>query len=295
MIALDTQIALTAQERSQLERKGLARGAWAEGRPQDALIILDTVLSEEMTPRVAVECYCTEAAFHSENKDWVRSLESLKKASEFIDFANPRVQGSFYHQRAKIHKELGNLDAALTDYAGAIAKWEGLKEFAGKPIGNIANIYLLLGDFQRAHEHVSRAIEIFTETGSPDLSQAYDTQANIYYAEGRLELALESIGKSLDIVGHNELWRHEFLTTQTKIRAKLLELLGVASVKDCDRIQINLVKEALVRSGGAFEEAGKEIGMSRKGVEYLVDHKDELREFRKAKRLRRKSIIKLQA
>lgn len=284
---------LTDTERSQLERKELAKGSWRQGQVENALIVLNTILGEEMTPRVAAEILVTEACFVAEGGDFPASLESLSRAALFIESATLRVQGSFYHQRARAHKELGDIDAALTDYGGAVARWEeaGDREYEGMAALNVAGIYLGLGDLPRCSESLNKALMRFAETNSPYLSQAYDTEANLRLVQGQIETAMISISKALDLVGENDLWRQTFLITKDKIELKLLSLLGVKTVDDFTRLQTGMLRRVLLQ-GKTFSQAGEILGLTRKGVDYLVWHKKELEEFRKVRRIRRKTLFR---
>lgn len=282
MISTIEYLGLSAKERSQLERKDLARGAWAEGRPEDALLILESILDEQMTPRVAAEVYVSQAAFLAEQKEFGESARSLEKAARFIDSAPDRVRASFHHQRARIHKEAGRLDDALTDYAGSAACCEPDKERQGVSFLNQAGVYLALGDASQAHEYVDRATEIFLETESPNISQAYDTQAKIYLLEGKIEQAVEANRKSLE-VNTNEPWTPDFLRLATEIQETLRTLL--------ETVKVGAVEYALKHTNGNLKQAGDLIGMTHKGVDYVITQHglDGLRAERKT---RRKSIIK---
>lgn len=293
MITLATREGLSVQERSQFERRELARGAWVEGRIDDALLILDTVLSEEMTPRVAASCFVTEAAFKAEQGDYPGSLESLTKAAPHIDQADNDVRGSFFNQRARLHKELGKFNAALLDYAGASASYEdaGRKDYLAGVANNVAGVCLAIGDLPRAKASIDQAIAEADKSNSEFLSQAYDTQANICLARGELEQALTSVRMAISLAGNNETWLKTFQATEQKVIKKLLELLGVSNVKDIERLQIQIVKQALLEHKGRRILAAQSVGMSREGIDYLVNHKDELVEFRKEKRVRRKTVI----
>lgn len=294
MIAKIPTEGLTGAERSQLERKELARGAWAEGRPDDALLIIDTVLSEEMTPRVAVECYVTKAAFLAETKDFRSSLEYLNLASPMIDLASLRVRRGFYHQRGVVNKELGDLDRALNDYTGAVvcAETEHDRENEGAALLNLANVYLLIGDFETARENLSRSFQALRESKSRNISQAYDTLANIELAEGHAQLAIIANNKAFDLIGDNESWRATFESTRLNIRGKLLELLEVSTVEDIEILRADLVMKALIQTGGNLSHAGKLVGLSYKGVDYIVQRHPALEQFRTERKPRLKSLIK---
>lgn len=283
MITTVEYLGLSAKERSQLERKELARGAWAEGRPEDALLILESVLDEQMTPRVAAEIYVSQAAFLAEQKEFAKSANSLEKAAKFIDSAPDRVRASFHHQRARIHKEVGRLDEALTDYAGSAACCESNKERQGISFLNQAGVYLELRDAIQAHDYVNRAIEIFIETGSQNLGQGYDTQAKIYLLEGRLEQAAEANRRSLE-VNTNEIWTPDFLELSVEIQRKLSDLLGA--------VKLMAVEHALKHTGGNLKRAGDMIGMTHKGIDWVILNHPELEALRPERKKRRRSIIK---
>ena len=285
---------LTDVERRQLERKQSAREVWEEGRPDDALLILETVLGEQMTPRVAAECYVTQAAFLAELNRFPESLTALEHASEFLDSAPDRVKGSFHHQRARVRKVEGKLDAAITDYTGAAVYWQasGSHDLEGIVYLNMAHVYLDLRDHVHARTSLDRAFEIFREHCSFYLSQAFDTLANIELAAGRLEAALSAVDHALDLVGDNDVWRATFSETKNNIEANLLELLGVSKVEDLDGLKVSLVRHALIRASGNLSHAGKLIGLSYKGVDYIVQRNAELERFRTKRKPRLKSVIK---
>lgn len=294
MITVNSSEKLTAAERDHLERKEMARGAWAEGRADDALLILDTVLSEDMTPRVAAECYVTESAFLAERNDFSGSLAALERAAPLLDSAGSRVKGSFYLQRGRVYRRLNEFDKAITDYTGAAICWEasGDKELEGASHLNLAHSYLTVGNFAMARISLDRAFALFRETGSFYLSQAYDTLANLALAEGLIELAVSAIRSALDLVDDNEAWRKTFLDTQAKIDTKLLELINVSTVEDLDRLRVVLVREALIKTGGNLSHAGKLIGLTYKGVDYIVQQYPELQRFRSERKRRFKSLLK---
>lgn len=285
---------LDAAGRSQIERKELARGAWAEGRPDDALLIMEEVLAEEMLPPIAAECYVTKAAFLAEKGDWEGSLESLERAAPILDSAPLRVSGTFYHQRARVHRHNGNLDAALADYTGAAVCWQtsDSKDLEGITYLNIAHVFLLIGDLEQARSNLERAFDIFRAHSHFYLSQAYDTLANLELEEGRIEAALSAIRTAFDLVGENEPWRETFAATQAKIDTKLLELLSVERVEDLDRIKGILVRNALLKTGGNLSRAGRLIGLTYKGVDYIVQQNAELQSVRSPRKPRLKSILK---
>lgn len=296
MIA-STQIKdLTETERSQLDRRDWARGAWSEGRPGDALLILESVLVEDMAPRVAAECHVTHAAFLGEMERFDESGQALEKAAPFIDSADLRVQASFYFQRGRFHKENKRYDAALTDYSGAASFWKALgnteREVAA--LNNLASLYLLIEDLDQAQENINAALSL--DPGSEFISQVYDTQANIFLVEGKLEAALNAHERSLDLCA-NGLWRETFERTGDRITRKLLYLLGVDALQDLEVVKVGMVRRALIETGGSLSGAAVVLGLGpkgHKGVDWIISKHPELEPLRVKRRERSKfkSIIK---
>src|SRR5688572_21162470 len=284
---------LTETDKSQIARRDRARDLWAEGRLEEANALLSEVIAEGMTPYVAVRCYIAQAAFRAEAGDYQGSLQSLDAAAGFIDSADLHFQGAFYNQRARAHKELGRIDAALTDYTGAAACWETIGDpDYGAAVLNLAGLYLEIGDIAAARLQIENAITIFVETNSIYLCQGYDTWAQIELAHGNIESAQTLIQTALDLVGDNERWRSEFLHTKDKIEIKLLELLGINQVEDFETVQAGMVRRALIKTGGNLTRAGKLVGLTHKGVTFVVDRHPDLEQYRVTRRTRLKSIFK---
>lgn len=298
MIAKILTSDLSAVERSQLDRKEMAVSIWREGRTADARFMLAAVLSESMTPRVAAECYVTEACFLAEEEDYKGSRRFLNLAAPLIDQADARVQRSFYHQRGRLLKEAGDLDAALTDYTGAAfwARQIGDQEKEADALLNTANIYLLWGDVKSARKNLEPALKIFRDVQSPNLAHAYDSLAQLLLGENRISLAIEALERAFDLAGEDRpAWRDQFIETRGKIEAKILELLKIERVEDLNRLKTVLVREALIKADGNLSRAGEIIGLSYKGVDYIVQQDPELMRFRSPRKPRLKSLIKKSA
>lgn len=213
----------TLTEQSQLDRKEMAKGAWASGATDNAQLILDTVLGEEMSPAIRVECYVTRATFCSDQGHYQSALDALRLAAPDLDSVSPYVQGTFFNERARANKAFGNTDQALTDYAGASACFElaGHRVYEGAVSINSAGLYLKLGRLLEAKIHVERAITIFTAEGSEYLAQAYDTLANILLTEDKLPEALKTADKAVGLIVKNRAWLQTALITRGRIKAKL--------------------------------------------------------------------------
>lgn len=283
---------LTIAERSQLARRDMAIGSWRQGEIENANIILDTVLTEEMTPRVAVRCFVSQAAFRAEGSDYAGSIESLEKAAKVLDAADAKARGAYHNQRARIHNRMGNSDAALTDYAGAAACFEEAEDPSeqGAAILNTAELYFQKRDLYRARQNVELALVLMTQCGSEYLAQAYDTLAKIDLADGQIENAILAIKRAFElVVGENEIWRKAFLKTKAKIDLKIQELSSTLH-----SVNVEMVRRALIKTGGNLTQAGRLTGMTHKGVSYIVDRHPELEMFRVKRRVRThlKSLIK---
>lgn len=270
-------------ERSQMERRSLAVGSWAQGDIENASTILNSVLGEPMTPRVAVQCFVSQAAFRVDVGDYSGSLDSLENAARFLEAADIRFQGAFHNQRARVHKELGHIDAALTDYAGASACFElaGDRDYQGAALLNTAGLYLLIGDLAAARASVGQSFAILSQINSVYLCQAYDTLANIELADGRLEHAVTAIGKAFELVGENGIWRQTFIETRDKIDEKLREVSS-----SLHQVNVDLVRWGLIKTGGNLTQTGNLAGLTHKGVSYIVDRYPDLESLRARRRKR---------
>ena len=280
---------------SQIERKNLAKGAWAEGRPEDALLILEEVLREEMSPAVAAECYTAQAAFLAEMGNIIGSLGSLNKAAPFLDAADPYVQGCFFNQRARAYKELKDHDAALMDYAGAAALFEqaGRTDHSAIVAKNLAGLCLELPDTSAALEAIDRALTMFGKVRSIHHGHAYDTKARILLSQGKLESALVEINRAISMAGDNPSWLASFEQTKKEIREKLISvLLPYVNAPDLWEIELAMLKQALIDCDGSVTRAAERMGITHKAVSSLVKNHPEFSHLRKPQRVRRKSLPK---
>lgn len=281
---------LTPTEKSQVERRELARGAWRDGEIENALLILRSITQEEMTPRVAAEVFVTEVACLCALDDFENAERVLGKAAPLIDQALPRVQGCFYFHRALVHKHFGRTDAALTDYAGSLIYWQQAEEtdYYIAALNNLANLYLEKDDLIRARRYIDRARVLLTAK-STHVCGVHDTEAKILLAEGHLVCAWRTIQVAITAAGENEIWKRDCLATQSEIKKQLLGfIVPIVTVNDVDRLKVDLVKYALEVTEGSTVEAARLLNTSHQLIAYTADANGLQR-----KPQRRKSIIKV--
>lgn len=227
------QDADTMRDAEQLSRRKEAKDLWSEGRLDDARLILSTVLSEEMSPAVAVQCFVTEAAFCADQGDWHESLIALERAAPMLDLVDAYTQGNFFHQRARVHKKAANIDAALTDYAGASACYEqvGSLEYAGSTKNNLAWIWIELGDLEKAAECIDYTLRLYASIETDYIGPAHDTLANVLLRKGLLREALETADLAVKESVKKADWLVDALTTRGVIKAKM-DLAGARADLD---------------------------------------------------------------
>lgn len=302
MIALDEMVGLSNIEQSQIDRLEMAKGCWREGRYEDCLLLVGTVLAENLTPRISVRAWIQRATFQNERGEHEAALESLKQAASDLDSASTYIQGTYFSERGRAHKGLGSFDHALTDYPGAKHCFEqiGHWEYVATIEKNTAGVYLKLGEFAQAHEHVDEAIRIFSELKSETLCQAYDTQAEIFLFEGYLALAASANRKAINLCPDNESWLCSFNTLKKRIDAadrieeNALNMIGVATVPDLERVKVNMARRALVKEKGSVTRAGKLLGLDHRGIDRIIERHPEIEECRSKKHNRKfqKALIK---
>lgn len=277
-----------ARDRDQLERKELARGAWREGQVDNALLIIDTVLGEEMSPEVAAACYSAKAGFLAAKGEFAAALETLRTMAPFLDAADVRIRGTFYNTRARAHRNLNNIDAALTDYTGALALWQscGDKNYEGAVSINLAELYLILGDLRQAIDNVDHALRVLP-TDSEYVCNAFDTKAKILLADGQVVKALSFIERAIAAAGDHEDWQKRFAETINRIKERLLDsLIPLVNIPELEELKVQVVRHALDRAGGSVTVAAKMLNTSHQVVSYTADAHG----LERSKR--RKSIIK---
>lgn len=279
---------LSAVDQDQLERKELARGAWREGNIESALLLIRSVLSEPMSPRVAAECYSVEAGCLADLGDFVGSLDSLQRMAEFLDSADVRIQGTFYNARGRAYRNLGRVDDALTDYSGALAYWQecGDRNYEGAVSINLAECYLRLEDLEQATQNIDHAFKVLPD-GSEYWCNAYDTKAKVLLASGKAQQALSLIERAMELSGGNGLWEKTFLETKAAIKDRLLNMLApLATMQDVERLKVQMIRHALDKAGGSITLAAAIIKTSHQVLAHAADSNGLARTRRK------KSIIR---
>lgn len=281
--------AQSARDQDQLARKEVARQAWRDGHSADGLLILRSVLAEDMSPAVAAECYSTEAGMLAEMGDFVGSLQSLRNMAPFLEAASPRIQGTFYNQRGRVNRKLSDIGAALMDYTGALAIWQecGDKHYEGAASINLAELYLKRDDLEQASANIDHALRVLPD-GSEYWPDACDTKAKILLAEGSPARALLFIDKALDLIGENEAKFLEFLETRNQIKSRMIDLLApLMDSNDVERLRVRMISHALDKSGGSITAAAKLISTSHQVIAHAARKYGLERSS-----LRKKSIIK---
>jgi CheY-like chemotaxis protein/tetratricopeptide (TPR) repeat protein len=155
--------------------------------------------------------------------------ESESLLHQSVDHA---VKGTYHNQLAVLFKKLSiaerddYVDRALIEYAAASFHFEqaGNIRYQASVENNLGFLFLTLGKFEQAHEHLRRSARLFRDLNdSVHLAQVDDTQARTLLAEGRVveaERVIRSAVRTLE-KGDEKALLAEALTTYGIVMARL--------------------------------------------------------------------------
>jgi tetratricopeptide (TPR) repeat protein len=192
--------------------------------------------------------------FHRGNfKEIIKSSVPLNNL--FKENAPYFLNGCFHNHIGLAYKHLGNKKNALKHLKLASLYFQKAdhKNYFGATQNNLAHFLLFCNEYNAAHACAQLAIKIFSEIGDKTRTAfAFDTQAQIYLAEGKLEMALNNANLAIEILQDGD--SHRKLVECYRIKIKIL-------------IQLNQIPEALMVMTAAHnianlyisQELGKKI------------------------------------
>lgn len=236
---LITQSVEIFEELRRPERVAEARGElalcyWREGFYDEARITLSSALDclggeeSELKATLLIRAGIVEVRARRLND----ALRFYSQAAAFLELSEDHaLKGSFHNEFALLFKKLSVgdkdfVDRALLEYTAASFHFEqaGNTRYQASVENNLGSLFLTLGRFAEAHEHLARAGSLFVQIGDAvHLAQVNDTRARTLLAEGRLREAekfAQSAVKTLE-KGDEQALLAEALTTHGIVQARM--------------------------------------------------------------------------
>jgi CheY-like chemotaxis protein/tetratricopeptide (TPR) repeat protein len=236
---LITRSAEIFERLGQSEQLAEARGElglcyWREGSYDEARVTLASALgclgdeASELRAALLIRAGIVEVRAQRLND----ALRFYSQAATFLEPSDDHaLKGSFHNEFALLFKKLSVgdkdfVDRALIEYTAASFHFEqaGNIRYQASVENNLGSLFLTLGRFAEAHEHLRSAGSLFRAINDDvHLAQVSDTRARTLTAEGRHEEAeryARSAVKTLERGGEQALLA-EALTTQGIVLARL--------------------------------------------------------------------------
>lgn len=209
---------------------------WREGSFDEALVILEGVLASLADDKTELKnrALLNKAMVESAAARLPEALRSLLEATPLFEASdNHAFKGVFYNTLATTLKNLGAaekrsdyIDRALIEYAAASLHFEqaGHRSNCARVENNLGLLYLSVGRFTEAHEHLDYARRIFVtlkDTGS--VAEVDESRARVYLRErnpAEAERLTRSSVRTLETGGEQALLV-EALTTRATALARL--------------------------------------------------------------------------
>lgn len=184
-------------------RVNLAVCYWREGALDEARVILQDVLdriggkNNEQELRALLGLAMVERRATRYNE----ALRILQQAAPLLDeLSDHGLKGRFFTQLGNVLENIGRnearsdfIDRALLEYAAACYHVEqtGNLGFCASVENNQGFLFYMLGRNAEAHEHLTRAQQLFERAGDQGarLAQVEDTRARVFLAEDRFDEA----------------------------------------------------------------------------------------------------------
>lgn len=165
---------------------------WREGAMDEARVWFQEALARAKSPLLKHRTLVNATIVEISSNKFAEALSLLEQAAQLLDHVDdPAVVGRFHMQKALAYEKLGgseNLDRALIENAAAGIHFEQAnhKRYLARVENNTGTIFLELGRYGEAIEHLDRARAVFTEIGDVGTAaQVNETRARVFLSQGR--------------------------------------------------------------------------------------------------------------
>lgn len=177
----------------------IAYCCWREGSFDEARLMLQNVIERfnlfdsELRARAVLRLATVErSANHFQEAFALLNTE----ARLFENIANNTLKGGYHNELAVVLNKLGAsghrrdfIDRALIEFAAASFFWEqaGHERHCARVENNLGLLYISIGRFSEAHEHLNHARLLFSHLeDAGHIAQVDETRARTFLGEGRL-------------------------------------------------------------------------------------------------------------
>jgi tetratricopeptide (TPR) repeat protein len=184
--------ALGDQEKIAEAQSDLAICYWREGALDEGRVWFKEALSRATDPANKLRILINRTTVEVYSNQLEQALALLGEAAPLLDHVDdPAALGRFHMQNALVLRNMGgseNIDRALIENTAASINFERANHrryFAGVE-NNIGFIYLELGRYEEALQHLDRALSTFIEIDAVGTAaQVNETRARVFLAQGQ--------------------------------------------------------------------------------------------------------------
>lgn len=260
-------------------RVDLAICYWREGAIEEARITLQAVLEQleqgelresEQRLRALLNLGIVEAV---SNRHKVALQIHTQAAPLFGRSSNHALRGKFHLEFASLLNRIGLADTqgdytdrALIEYAAASFHFEqaGQKRALAVVENNLGFLFVHLGRFDSAHEHLDRARSLFTAIGDKGrLAQVDDTRASALIAQGQFSKAEKLARASVQALEDSD---------GLSLLAEALTTHGTALARLGNFSKARVALETAIRTAHNAGDAGSEGVAALSLAEELANH-----------------------
>jgi tetratricopeptide (TPR) repeat protein len=214
----------------------LAYCFWRQGAIDEARVLLKEALSRltDGDTQLKAVALIRSAAIEKVSTRYHDALRILNEAAPLVGAsASDTLKGNFHNELATVLKDLGTsecrqdyIDRALIEYAGASLHFQraGHHQYHACVENNLGFLYLMLGNYVKAHQHLDRARHVLVALNDHvHAAQVDETTARAMLAEGHnaeAEKLTRSAVATLEGGGEQQLLA-EALTTRGIALARL--------------------------------------------------------------------------
>ena len=183
--------ALGDQEKIAEAQSDLAICYWREGALDEGRVWFQEALSRATDPANKLRILINRTTVEVYSNQLKQALSLLEEAAPLLDHVDdPAAHGRFHMQKALVLRNMGgseNIDRALIENTAASINFERANHrryFAGVE-NNIGFIYLELGRYEEALQHLNRALSTLVEIDAVGIAaQVNETRARVFLAQG---------------------------------------------------------------------------------------------------------------